>query len=196
MSPPHLQRNATIPPLLLLSHSPPHMQRPMTPCLAHTCSPTQLATLSRKDMLDGRGGHRDRGGSRLRNRGRVRPRSSRSRSPGDPAKPRFRRHSAEKEAIALSACPTCLSRRQRPIQKCQAPNLWNGQRKARCTRTEDGRIVDGDGRTLCTNWNQTIGCKDQRSKHIHECSGCGERTHGAHDCPLAEKAQSADTSHR
>jgi len=50
----------------------------------------------------------------------------------------------------------------------------DGQRKARCSGTEDGNIVDVNGRTLCSNWNQTIGCKDKSARHIYERSGCGE----------------------
>ncbi|KAF9783705.1 hypothetical protein BJ322DRAFT_1021516 [Thelephora terrestris] len=63
-------------------------------------------------------------------------------------------------------------------------------------RAEDGRIIDGKGRILCSNWSQLVGCREKSSGHIHECSGCGEKSHGAQDCDRAQKALSADSSHR
>lgn len=182
------QRNTTL-------HTPPPCNAPWPTHPSHPF-PTQLGTSSRKDAFEVRGGCRDRGGLRLRDRGPGRPRSSRSWSPKDASKPRFRRPSSEQETNSLSACPICLSRKRHPIRKCQATSLWNGQRKSRCTRTEDGRIVDVDGRTLCSNWNQTIGCKDQRSNHVHECLGCRESTHRAQNCSLAEKTQTPDPAGR
>ena len=74
--------------------------------------------------------------------------------------------------------------------------LWDGKHKARCTRTDEGRIVNEAGQSLCHNWNQTIGCKDKTSRHVHECSGCGDPSHGAQDCSLAEKAQTSDPARR
>lgn len=157
----------------------------------------QVAIMTQRDMGRYQEGPKDRGRVMQRDRGVVRHRSSRSRSPADRAtNPSFRRRSTENETFPLSVCPICLSRRRHPIRKCQAPVLWNGKQKTRCLRADDGRIVCVDGRTLCSNWNQTIGCKDRSSRHIHECSGCGESSHGAQDCSLAQKTETANAARR
>ena len=162
----------------------------------HRTSPSsQLEMMSRRDSSEV--GLRDRGRTRRRDRGTGRLRSSRSRSPRNKSpNPQFRRNSPESETNPLTACPICLSRKRHPIRKCRASNLWDGQHKARCSRAEDGRIVDGNGRTLCSNWNQTIGCSDKSTRHIHKCSGCGDSSHGAQECSLTEKAQTTDPARR
>ena len=158
---------------------------------------SQLFMISRRDAPETQFGYRVGGRSRRHDRDSGRHRSSRSRSPKDrPPLQSFRRHSPTPEATPLSACPICLSRKRHPIRKCQATTLWNGQQKARCSRDEEGRIIDNSGRTLCNNWNQTVGCKDGSTRHIHECSGCGEPTHGAQNCRLAEKAQPTNPTRR
>ena len=165
------------------------MQHPMTTARLCAGALPQLAVSSHRETPEARASHRDRSRSRKRERLLGRPRSSRSRSPKEhPSKPRFRRPSTDPEMHPLSACPICLSRKRHPIRKCQALSIWDGQHKSRCSRSADGRIIDGEGHTLCSNWNQTIGCTDKSSRHIHECSGCGESSHGTQGCPLTEKA--------
>ena len=165
--------------------------------LVQSTLPIQLEKLSRREMSESQASHRDRGRAGKHNRSSGRQRSSRSRSPKTRSpNHRFRRNSPDQEARGLSACPVCLSRKKHPIRKCKAANLWDGQHKSRCARTDDGQIVDINGRTLCNNWNQTIGCKDKSSRHIHECSGCGESSHGAQDCSFAEKEASPNPSRR
>ena len=155
-----------------------------------------MAILSHRDAFESQGGYRDRGRAGRRDRGPGRQRSSRSRSPVDKSsKQQFRRNS-QTTATHLSACPVCLSHKKHPIRQCQATTLWDGQQKTRCRRTEDGRIVDNTDRTLCSNWNQSIGCDDQSGRHIHECSGCGKMSHGAQNCSLAEKTSPANSSRR
>ena len=184
---------------------PPSHQTPPTPRNAlkllgishRALSPSQATVLSRRDATEVPSGSRDRGRERRRERGTGKPRSSRSRSPRRKSpNNRFRKNISEHKAHTLSACQVCLSRKRHPIRKCQASTLWNGQHKMRCSRTEDGRIVDGKGRILCSNWNQSSGCDDKSARHIHECSGCGETSHGAQECGLAEKAQTADAARR
>ena len=156
-----------------------------------------MAVISQRDTFEAQSGPGVRGRTRRSERGMGRRRSSRSLSPKNKSpNPRFRKSSSEREAHPLSACPICLSRKRHQIRKCQASVLWDGQRKAKCSRTEDGRIIDGEGRTLCTNWNQSLGCREKSTRHIHECSGCGETSHGAQECGLAEKAQATNTSRR
>ena len=152
--------------------------------------------MSQRDTMEIQFGHRDRGRMRRHDRGPGRPRSSRSRSPKAKSQnQQFRRNSTDRETSILSACPICLSRKKHRLQECQATSLRDGQNKARCTRANNGRIIDSNGRVLCSNWNQTIRCKDRSSHHIHECSGCGESSHGAQQCGLAEKTRTTDSAH-
>jgi hypothetical protein len=155
-------------------------------------SPPQVAILSNRDGSGSGVGFRDRGRSTRRERDVGRQRSSRSLSPRDRnSRRKFRKDSPDPEAYARSACPVCLSRKRHHIRQCRALTLWNNKDEARCSRTADGYIVDKAGRTLCSDWNQIIGCAKKSSQHIHECSGCGKTSHGAQDCSLAEKAPSA-----
>jgi len=157
----------------------------------------QLVAFMRKVSGESQFGERENGRGRRRDRGQGRVRSSRSKSPRDKSPPnRFRRTSTGPETRPLSACPICLSRKPHPIRSCQSPKLWDGKRNSHCSRNAKGQVIDGAGRFLCLNWNQVIGCKDGTARHVHECSGCGNASHGAQDCPLAEKASTDDPAHR
>lgn len=148
----------------------------------------------KKGEAEERERRRERGRGTRRERFPDRRRSSRSASPdAKSATHRFRRSSTSRKT-PLSACPICLGRMPHKIRQCKASLLWDGVRKARCTRSDDGRIVDKAGRTLCNNWNQIVGCGDKSTRHVHECSGCGNSSHGAQNCNFAEKAQAEDTS--
>ena len=164
-----------------------------------TCSSwsslAQVSMLYQTNNVIAHSSEGDRGRLRKPDRGPGRRRSSRSKSPKERLPPRrFRRTSLNTETPSLSACPVCLSRKKHNIRTCRVDTLWDGKRKTRCTRNEDGKIVDEAGRPLCHNWNQVVGCKDGSSRHIHECSGCGESSHGAQECYLAEKAQSKNSA--
>jgi hypothetical protein len=153
--------------------------------------------LSRRETTETQSGQRDRGRARRRERGMGRPRSSRSRSPRDKSpNRRFRRNSTEKTTYAVPACPVCLSRKKHAIRYCRVALLWDGKTKTVCSRSDDGRIIDGKGRILCSNWNQPIGCNERSSGHIHECSGCGDKSHGAQECDRAQKTTPTDSAHR
>lgn len=147
----------------------------------------EVEVLSQSRSREASNVERDRGRTRGREKEFYRPRSSRSRSPRRKPSTKFRRNSPSNEA-PLPACPICLSRQRHPIKNCRLPRTWDGKHKTSCYRSNDHRIIDGTGRSLCINWNQVVGCKDKSSKHIHECSGCGDSSHGAQECRLAEKA--------
>ncbi|KAF9780756.1 hypothetical protein BJ322DRAFT_982733, partial [Thelephora terrestris] len=66
-------------------------------------------------------------------------------------------------------CHICLGRHPHPAAKCQATELWSGG-KARCSRASNGRIINGRGSVLCTDWQRPTGCTDPSGKHLHECS--------------------------
>ena len=85
----------------------------------------------------------------------------------------------------LSACPICLGRHRHHTASCQATETWNG-RKTICSRGTGGRIINGQGRAICSDWQRPKPCSDTSGKHIHECSGCGSSEHGADACPSAQ----------
>ena len=158
---------------------------------------SQRATRSHRDTTEPETSHRDRGKAQGRDRVPSRRRSSRSRSLRGRSPPRrFRRENPTSESRPLSACQICLGRHQHRIQECQAITLWDGQNKARCTRDTNGKIIDNQGRELCTDWNQARGCRDSSLRHIHECSGCGNKSHGAQECHLAEAPKTSHSSRR
>ena len=157
--------------------------------ISHQILPSsQLAIFSREGLIESMGNHRDRGRMQQRDCSSGRPRLSRSRSLRNKSPNAQFRKNREYEVYPLSACQICLSRKKHAIRKCQASTLWDGQHKTRCSRTPDRKIIDSSGHTLCSNWNQTIGCNDKSSRHIHECSGCGESSHGAQES-LGERGQ-------
>ena len=132
----------------------------------------------------------------------VRPRRygrSRSRSPAKRSN-NFRRRSRSPETEKrtfrpalprpnrqdrLSACPICLGRHPHRTASCQATETWDGK-KAICSRTTQGRILNERGTVICSDWQRPNRCTDTSGKHIHECSGCKSREHGADSCPLAQ----------
>jgi hypothetical protein len=154
-----------------------------------------MTVIERRGTVEQQFNERGRGWRRDQGPGRVR--LSRSKSPKNKSPShRFCRTSSGPEATPLSTCPVCLGRHKHPIRHCQSPTLWDNENKSHCSRNAEGRITDEAGRFLCLNWNQAVGCKDKFARHIHECSGCGNTTHGAQQCPLADKASTDDTVRR
>lgn len=90
-------------------------------------------------------------------------------------------------------CAVCLSNRGHDMRYCRAATTWNGK-ATRTTRDKGGRLVDGDGRVLCVNWQRSDGCQVSNEGHRHECSGCGSPRHGASGCALAEGQRSDDAA--
>ena len=172
--------------------------RYMTPrCSQHPQRPPQqLAWRHQEDRRDTSSSYRSRGRATRQDHNTGRTRSSKSRSPRRRS-PSFRvpKDDTEHEEGPLTACQTCLGRHPHRIRECRAPYLWDGKHKARCQRS-NGKLIDNKGRQLCRNWNNTDGCKDSRARHIHECSGCGDTSHGAQACSLAQKTPPADPPRR
>ena len=168
-------------------HNPPLpsqcVPNPMQ-CLGHVMQLNlpqliHLAATTCRDTLNAQHSQQDRGWTQWCDWGMGQLRSLRSRSLRDRSPTiSFQKQSLEKKN-QLSACPICLSKKPHQIQKYQATHLWDGQCKVRCHRADNGRNVDKKGCMLCSNWNQTIRCKDKSAHHIHECSGCGDLLHGA-----------------
>ena len=132
-----------------------------------------------------------------------RPQNSRSRSPvrsgpDRPASTRPRSRSRQRKqpnevfqpgaaAPALSACTLCLGRHRHDIARCNAVQFWDHS-AARCRRNEGGRLVNPSGTTLCSDWQLPRGCANSSHPDRHECSGCGNKAHGAQSCPRSQKA--------
>jgi hypothetical protein len=97
-----------------------------------------------------------------------------------------KQHSFQHGAGSKSACALCLGRDACDILKCQSGTFWDGS-KARCRKNDQGRLVSPTGNILCFNWNTRRGCVAQGHDDRHECSGCGNKDHGAQECPRAQK---------
>jgi len=87
----------------------------------------------------------------------------------------------------LSACTICLGRGPHDIYNCTSATLWDGS-PAQCQKNSQGRIVNPAGSILCSDWQWPNGCSATTHDSHHECSGCGKSTHGAQNCPRAQKA--------
>jgi hypothetical protein len=88
---------------------------------------------------------------------------------------------------ALSACTICLGRGPHDVYNCASATLWDGS-PAQCQKNNQGRIVNPAGSILCSDWQRPNGCSATTHNSHHECSGCGKLTHGAQNCPRAQKA--------
>jgi hypothetical protein len=99
----------------------------------------------------------------------------------------------DSKSTSLSACAICLGRHRHIIGKCNNPTIWSGQ-PSLCRRNNLGRIINAKGTVLCVDWQKPNGCSSISHDHKHECSGCGNTSHGAQKCPRAEKAQGPHTT--
>ena len=90
----------------------------------------------------------------------------------------------------LSVCALCLATDPHDTRKCRSETLWDGS-KARCRKGDEGRLITPAGTTLCSDWNNRRGCSSSMHEQRHECSGCGNKDHGAQKCPRAQKKPSA-----
>ncbi|KAJ7243503.1 hypothetical protein C8J57DRAFT_1191823, partial [Mycena rebaudengoi] len=78
----------------------------------------------------------------------------------------------------LSVCAICLGRFRHDVSKCSARVLWNGSTKSRTRRTEDGQLINPAGHSICLSWQRPNSCR-RNHRDLHECSGCGQTSHGA-----------------
>ncbi|KAJ7079875.1 hypothetical protein C8R43DRAFT_865417, partial [Mycena crocata] len=78
-------------------------------------------------------------------------------------------------------CVICLGTHP-DVARCRSTSQWNGS-PARCSRDQSGRLINNRGINICLNFQLARGCQGRTGqKHIHECSGCGNRDHGASSC--------------
>jgi hypothetical protein len=87
----------------------------------------------------------------------------------------------------LSACAVCLGRHPHKIIDCSAPSIWDKSVPTLASRTNK-LLSMRDGRPVCADWQRYSGCSSSRHDNRHICSGCAATSHGAQDCPRAQKA--------
>lgn len=87
-----------------------------------------------------------------------------------------------------SACALCLGRFRHNVHKCESEFLWDKRTKTRCRRNAEGHLVNPEGRELCYDWQRPKGCTNSARSHVHKCSGCGGKDHGAQECPQGENS--------
>lgn len=105
------------------------------------------------------------------------------------SKPWVKRFSSDADKLA---CPTCLGRHPHCIHQCNDPKLWDGT-PAYVRRNSKGRLVDPNGKTLCSDWQKPNGCTLSHRSAKHECLGCGNPGHGAQYCRKAQPQASANS---
>jgi len=85
-----------------------------------------------------------------------------------------------------SACALCLGRFRHQVHKCTSEFQWDKRTKTRCRRNAEGHLINPEGSEVCYDWQRPKGCTSTSRSHIHECSGCGSKNHGAQGCPQGE----------
>ncbi|TEB24500.1 hypothetical protein FA13DRAFT_1638666, partial [Coprinellus micaceus] len=133
-------------------------------------------------------------------RGHKSPRHGQQQRPRSPQASPTKKHKGEYTSLkmsfwpgrgttaTLSACTICLGRHPHKVFQCDAKVLWDGTTPAYCRKVDNGRPQDPNRKVLCSDWQHPSGCNSTTHNTKHECSGCGERDHGAQTCPRAQKA--------
>jgi hypothetical protein len=122
-----------------------------------------------------------------------RGRRSRSRSPIRQPPPYSPRKPAHHQVFASGAassgpsvCTLCLGRHRHDTFRCSPATSWDGS-LLRCHRNSSGRLTNPSGLVLCSDWQLPRGCSSASHTDRHECSGCGNKAHGAQNCPRGQK---------
>jgi hypothetical protein len=87
----------------------------------------------------------------------------------------------------LSACAVCLGRHPHKIIECNTATTWDKSLPTIALRSNKVLSLR-DGRPICADWQRSAGCSSSRHDNRHICSGCASPTHGAQECPRAQKA--------
>ncbi|KAG2344673.1 hypothetical protein BDR05DRAFT_881745 [Suillus weaverae] len=58
--------------------------------------------------------------------------------------------------------------------------------KTCCCHNAEGHLVNPEGHELCYDWQRPRGCSSTSHSHMHKCSGCRAKDHGAQDCSQSE----------
>ena len=123
-----------------------------------------------------------------RSRHQRRP-SSADRPAGSGRKPDFQSSTSGR---ALSACAVCLGRHPHKIVDCTSSRLWDNSQPALAIRSNKVLSMR-DGKPICGEWQRAAGCHNTSHDFRHICSGCTSSSHGAQECPRAQKIASANS---
>jgi len=85
-----------------------------------------------------------------------------------------------------SACAICLGHHPHKIIDCNVPTLWDKSLPTLALQTNKALSMR-DGKLICADWQRVAGCTSSCHDNHHICSGCTLSSHGAQDCPRAEK---------
>lgn len=86
----------------------------------------------------------------------------------------------------LSACAVCLGRHPHKIVECGSSRTWDQIHPTHACRLN--RILTmRDGRPVCHDWQRDASCSASHHDAKHFCSGCNATTHGAQECPRAQR---------
>jgi hypothetical protein len=184
----------TVAPLLLLRFAPCLAVRTASAAslrTSHLPSPLQVRSRPRSSPPRGRYSAPQGRGRRSRSRSppsRLRQRSPRYRSPPPPRKGQTSQQVFQGGASSAgpSACTLCLGRFRHDTTHCKATLLWD-RSQLHCHRNDLGRLVNPTGLVLCSDWQLPRSCLNPSHPDRHECSGCGNKSHGAQGCPRSQK---------
>lgn len=94
-----------------------------------------------------------------------------------------------------AVCAVCLGRHRHETKYCRAAyfvsaNGAPSNTRTRCHRDSKGRLFNDRGQPVCYNWQRPQRCEASGPDHayLHECSACGDSTHGAAQCSLSANA--------
>lgn len=119
-------------------------------------------------------------------RTRYEDRRSRSPPPRFPAAPRSQGFQAGAGSSTHPACAVCLGRHTHDVSECKASSTWDGKHTTFAQR-RGGVLTTYGGKGICKDFQTRRGCSHRSHPERHICSGCGERDHGAQDCPRAQR---------
>ena len=91
-----------------------------------------------------------------------------------------------------SACAVCLGRHPHKVIDCAATMLWDNTLPALATHSNKVLVMQ-DRRALCADWQCASGCPTSHHDNRHICSGCASTSHGAQECPRAQKSSGSNT---
>ena len=91
-----------------------------------------------------------------------------------------------------SACAVCLGRHPHKIVNCTSVSIWDNSHLALAIRSNKILSIR-DGRPVCGDWQCASGCPSSTHDIRHYCSSCAASSHGAQDCPRAQKILGSNT---
>ena len=89
-----------------------------------------------------------------------------------------------------SACAVCLGHHPHKIVECASTMLWDNSLP--CLAVCSNKLLSmRDGKSVCSDWQRHSICSSSTHDVCHFCSGCASSSHGAQECPQAQKIPSS-----